>query len=116
MTNKKHITSDKSGSSLQDIPEIVGFAYQYHLRGLTAKEIGKLLDVSQRTVQRWFTQYEFEKTASVPTGPQTIQQKAVAMANAGLSYSQVAKKLRLCKATIYNYVKAAKKASLEKPG
>lgn len=43
-----------------------------------------------------------------PPEMETIPQRAVKMANAGLSYSQIARKLRRCKATIYNYIRQEK--------
>lgn len=112
---KKQHHSDKGGANSPDVPEIAARAYRYYLKALTAKEIGKLIDVSPRTVQRWFSLYQFEKLAEMPDC-ETIPQKAVRMAAAGLSYSQIAKKLRRCKATIYNYVKAAKNESSMQAG
>lgn len=115
MNKEKQYQSDKNGATLAAMPLEVGRAYNYYLKGLTAKEIGKLLDISQRTVQRWSAQYDFEGLAGVPE-LETIPQKAVRMAAAGLSYTEIGKKLRRCKATIYNYVKATKQTNLENAG
>lgn len=69
----------------------------YYLKGLNYKEIGKLLDISPRTVQRYVKENECKKL----TEPKTLQQKAVEMHNQGFSYSDIAKKLRVSKTTVY---------------
>ncbi|HRO84489.1 MAG TPA: helix-turn-helix domain-containing protein [Niabella sp.] len=106
MKHKKQHTSDKNGSNLGDMPKGVIKVYRYHLRGLTSKEIAKLSGVSLRTVQRWKQQFNFDKLAATPPPElETIQQKAVKMAKVGLSYSEIGRKLKRCKATIYNYIR-----------
>lgn len=97
---KNDITEQKT--TLQSL--LIGKCYQYHLKGLTAKEIGKLLDLSERTVQRWAKDGNFKELAA----PTTLQTKAVALYNKGLSYSQIAATLNVCKTTVYNYLKVSK--------
>lgn len=117
MRIEKQPHGDRNGANLEDMPKEVTTAYRYYLRGLTTKETAKLCGVSFRTVQRWKSQYQFEELAAVPPPElETIPQRAVKMANAGLSYSQIARKLRRCKATIYNYIRAERaKAVKEQP-
>jgi DNA-directed RNA polymerase specialized sigma24 family protein len=74
---------------------------KYHLKGLNAKEIGKLLDVSQRTVQRYLKAGSIKQNAEI----QTLPQKAVTLSKQGFSYTQIAKKLRCSKTTVYNHIK-----------
>jgi DNA-directed RNA polymerase specialized sigma24 family protein len=69
----------------------------YYLRGLTAKETGKLLDISPRTVQRYISQSGYHEISE----PKTIQQKAFELSAKGFSYSEVAKRLRISKTTVY---------------
>lgn len=107
--SKKATQSQPKGSHLGDMPKLVAKAYNYHLRQFSTKEIAKQIDVSFRTVQRWKTEYNFEQLEAMPVKElETIPQKALKMSMAGLSYSQIAKKLKRCKATIYNYIKAEK--------
>jgi transposase len=107
-TNNRNATqSHRDCPNSGEMPKEVEKAYHYHLRGLTAKEVAKLLGKAPRTVQRWAKDYNFEQLEAIPAPElETIPQKALRMAKAGLSYSQIAKKLRRCKATIYNYIKA----------
>ena len=114
MRTEKQQTSDRNGANLEDMPKDVAKAYRYHLRGLTGKEISLLCSVSHRTVQRWKIQYSFEQLAATPPPEmETIQQKAAKLAAAGLSYSQIGRKLKRCKATIYNYIRAAKETGTQ---
>lgn len=74
---------------------------KYYSKGLNAKEVGKLLDISQRTVQRYLKANKVKENAT----PTTLQQKALDFKKQGLSYTQIAKKLMCSKTTIYNYIK-----------
>lgn len=105
--NKNHAAHAKTTPKNRRFAHGCSTGYRYHLKGLTAKEIGKLLNISPRTFQRWKVAYQFDELERVPEKETiTIQERAVQMANAGLSYSQIGRKLKRCKATIYNYVKA----------
>ncbi|MBS1776912.1 MAG: helix-turn-helix domain-containing protein [Bacteroidetes bacterium] len=90
----KHAISDK-------MPELVGRAYQYHLRGLNAKEIGKLIDTNPRTVQRWIAQYKFAENAA----PTPLKQRAYNLYQKGLSYTAIAKALRKSRSMVYYYIR-----------
>lgn len=76
----------------------------YYLKGLNYKEIGKLLDISPRTVQR----YAKEGGCKQLSEPKTLQQRAVEMHSRGWSYSEIAKKLKVSRTTAYLWNKKAK--------
>lgn len=76
----------------------------YYLKGLNYKEIGKLLDISPRTVQRYVKECGCKKLDE----PKTIQQKAIEMHQRGWSYSEVARKLKVSKTSVYLWHKKAK--------
>jgi DNA-binding CsgD family transcriptional regulator len=78
---------------------------KYYLKGLNAKEIGKLLDVSQRTVQRYLKSSNIKENANA----QTLPQKIVALKKQRFSYTQIAEKLQCSKTTVYNYLKKIRK-------
>lgn len=82
---------------------LVAQAYQYYLKGLNAKETGKLLDISPRTVQRYAKAHGFKKRAS----PGTLQQRASQLQALGYSYNAIAGILCRSRTTIYNYLKRA---------
>lgn len=76
-------------------------ALRYFTMGLTALEIGKLLDKSPRTIERYIQDGEWRR----PIDDRTLQEKTNALVKSGKSYSEVAKELGVCKTTIYNYLK-----------
>lgn len=77
---------------------------KYYIKGLTAKEIGKLLDLSTRTIQRYIAAGKFNEL----TITKTVEQKAIEMHTQGLSYAEIAKRLRVNKTTVYNWHRKAK--------
>lgn len=79
----------------------------YYLKGLNYKEIGKLLDISPRTVQRYVKDSECKKLDE----PKTIQQRAIEMHKKGWSYSDIAKRLKVSKTTVYLWHRRAKESS-----
>jgi len=81
----------------------------YYLRGLNGKEIGKLLDISPRTVQRYISESGCREISE----PKTIQQKAFELSANGFSYAEVAKKLRISKTTVYLWHKKRKQQPTE---
>ena len=76
----------------------------YHLKGLSYKEISKLLDISPCTVQRCIK----ENGCKEQKEPTNLQQKAFEMHIQGFSYTQIAKKLNVSKTTIYLWHKKQK--------
>lgn len=86
-------------------PEVLR-VYHYHLRGLTARETAKLIDVSIRTVQRWASEYRFKEKAH----PDTLQQRATQLHEQGFTYREIAATIRKSRTTVYNYLKETRKA------
>ncbi len=76
-------------------------ALRFFTMGLTAKEIGKLLDLSPRTIEHYISDGGWKR----PTDDRTLQEKALSLINNGKSYLETAKELGVCKTTIYNYLK-----------
>ena len=76
----------------------------YYLKGLNYKEIGKLLDVSPRTVQRCIKENDIKELAE----PKAMQQRAFELSGKGFSYSEIAKKLQVSKTTVYLWHKKRK--------
>jgi DNA-binding NarL/FixJ family response regulator len=70
---------------------------RYYLKGLTAKEIGKLLDLSPRTVQR----YQRDERCKEMEQPKNREMKAIEMHSNGWSYAEIARKMRVSKTTVY---------------
>jgi transposase len=79
----------------------------YYLKGLNYKEIGKLLDISPRTVQRYIKSSECKKLLEL----KTLQQRAIEMHLQGWSYAYIAKKLKVSKTTIYLWHRKVKQAT-----
>ncbi len=73
----------------------------YYLKGLNSREIGKLLDISSRTAQRYMQSAKCKQL----TAPKTREQKAVDMHKNGWSYAEIAKKMKVCKTTVYLWCK-----------
>lgn len=81
----------------------------YYLKGLNYKEIGKLLDISPRTVQRYIKDGECKQLKQ----PKTKQQQAFDMHRQGFSYSEIANKLKVSKTTVYLWHKKHKEENLD---
>ncbi len=82
---------------------------RYYLMGLNGKEIGKLLDISPRTVQRYISESGTRET----TEPKTIQQKAFELSAKGFSYAEIAKRLQISKTTVYLWHRKRKQQPTE---
>lgn len=85
---------------------VIAKAYNYYLKGLTAKETAKLLDISARTVQRYIKAYRFEERAV----PATIRQRVGQLHERGFSHTEIAGIIQKSRTTVYNYLKAGKQA------
>lgn len=83
---------------------IIGKIQGYYLKGLNYKEIGKLLDISPRTVQRYAKECDCKELDD----PKTLQQRAFELHVSGFSYSAIAKKLKISRSTVYLWHKNAK--------
>lgn len=79
--------------------------YKYYLLGLTNKEIAKLTDLSERTIQRVIKECHFKELAT----PQPIAERAQSLRAKGLTYVEIAKALKCSKTSVYNYLKRAEK-------
>ena len=84
--------------------EIAEKVKNYYLKGLNYNEIGKLLDINARTVQRYVKEGEYKKLKK----PQSVQQQAIELYRQGLSYAAIAKKLKISKTTAYLWNKKAR--------
>lgn len=105
MINRQNIIKNSiTAPNLEDKAALISKAYKYYLKGLTAKETAILLNVSERTVQRWKSEQGFADTAQ----PKTLQQRAVDLKNSGLSYSEIARALKVSRTSVYNYLKKGK--------
>ncbi|MBR9775362.1 MAG: hypothetical protein GYB55_10245 [Cytophagales bacterium] len=82
-------------------------AYKYYCMGLNSKEIGKLVDVSFRTVQNWMQSENWKGETIGPKVP-PLMVKALELRNNGLSLNEIAKALSICRTTAFKYVKQAK--------
>lgn len=73
----------------------------YHLKGLTAWEIAKLLDLSERKVQR------LKRCAAlrVNTKAQKAADTAAALYKQGFTYVEIGKRLGKSRQSVYNYLK-----------
>jgi DNA-binding CsgD family transcriptional regulator len=80
---------------------LVDKAYQYYLKGLNGVEIGKLLDISPRTIQRYIKDHKFKELAV----PKTLQRRATELYQQGHSYREIAITLRKSRTTVYYYLK-----------
>ena len=76
-------------------------AYGYYLKGLTCREIGKLLDLSPRTVERYSLVDRWRERAN----PQPLADRAKALQKQGFSYAQIAQTLGVGKSTVYSYLR-----------
>ncbi len=75
--------------------------YRYYLKGLNAMEIGKLLDISPRTVQRYIKVHKFKELMA----PRALQQKALELYQRGYSYREIGQVIRKSRTTVYYYLK-----------
>ena len=81
-------------------------AWRYYWMGLNAKEIGKLLDVSHRTIQNYMATERWKEKRS----PATIKQRAFEMFGNGMTYAKIAKTLNVSKGTVYNYIREVRES------
>jgi DNA-binding NarL/FixJ family response regulator len=77
-------------------------AFKYHLKGLTFSEIGKLLDLSARTIERYSQDDRWKEKANCDTRVERVRQ----LRAKGLSHTEIAAKMGISRSTVYNYLKA----------
>ncbi len=81
-------------------------AQRYFLMGLNSTEIGKLLDISPRTVQAYMQAGRWREKKT----PALIKQRAYEMKIDGWTYREIAEALQVSKGTVYNYVREMREA------
>jgi predicted transcriptional regulator len=77
-------------------------AFNYHIKGLTFLEIGKLLDLSPRTVERYSQVDEWKAKAN----PVALPQRAKELRKRGFSCATIAQMIGVSKSTVFNYLKS----------
>lgn len=79
-------------------------AFKYYAMGLTCREVGKLLDLSERTVERYSQKNRWRERVS----GKTVEERAYELHQAGKTYAEVAESLNVSKGTVFNYLKRYK--------
>lgn len=82
-------------------PDAQAQALRYYVMGLNCEEIGKLLDLSPRTIERYQQKGQWREALN----GKAVEEKAHELHQAGKSYAEVAKILRISKGTAFNYSK-----------
>lgn len=80
---------------------------RYFNMGLTSSEIAKLLDLTQRTVQRHIKKYDMRGENK----PLPLEEKAFRLVQDGYSYSEVGQRLKVTKTTVYKWMRKRKEAA-----
>ena len=85
-------------------------AYRYYVMGLNTREIGKLLDLSPRTIERYMQAGKWKESVN----GKTVEVKAYELRQGGKTYVEIAKVLQVSKSTVHYYLKRyeAKEAAL----
>jgi len=86
---------------------------RYFTMGLTYAEIGKLLDMSSRTVQRYVSNTGINVDFKTKNAPKTPQQKALELSENGYTYSEIAKRMKVTRQTVYNWHRKHKEKTAE---
>ena len=73
--------------------------------GLTYIEIAKLLDMSRRTVARYIADNKINENLKATNAPKTKQQKAFELSEKGYTYTEIARRMKVTKQTVYNWHK-----------
>jgi predicted transcriptional regulator len=77
-------------------------AFRYYAMGLTFAEIGKLLDLSPRTIEKYCQENEWRSKAN----PVSLPQRAKDLRERGFSCAVIAQMIGVSKSTVFNYLKA----------
>lgn len=77
-------------------------AYQYHLKGLNFAEIGKLIDISPRTVERYSQQDHWKAKAN----PKALSMRILELSKQGFKASTIARTIGMSRGTVYYHLKA----------
>lgn len=84
--------------------QVVKEITRYHHMGLSTVEIAKLLETTQRTVQRYIKKYDIRGESK----PLPLEEKAYNLVQEGYSYSEVGKRMKVTKTTVYNWMRKRK--------
>jgi DNA-binding CsgD family transcriptional regulator len=76
-------------------------AHKYFVMGLNSKEIGKILDLSFRTVQSYMSQDDWHKKQK----PANLKFEALKLYEFGKSYNEIAELLNVSRTSVYLYLK-----------
>lgn len=79
--------------------------FRYYAKGLTAKEVAKLFDLSFRTVQNWQLEHKWNDKLN----PTNIKLRCYELKNKGMSYKEISNLLTLSVSTIQRHIKATEK-------
>mgnify|MGYP001159341682 CR=1 FL=1 len=84
-------------------------ARKYYIMGLNLHEISKLLDgCSVRTLEKWQNSERWTDLKQ----PQKSKIRALELSEAGYSYKEIAKMLKISSITVWRYIKQAKEGKL----
>lgn len=81
--------------------QIQAKAYRYYVMGLNCQEIGKLLDLSARTVERYMQIGGWKEAVQC----KTIKAKVYELRQSGKTYAEIASMLQVSQGTVFNYLK-----------
>ena len=81
--------------------DIEARAYKYYTMGLCCWEIGKLMDKSERTIERYMQKGKWLQRLNA----KSIEERVFELSNKGKSYSEIAEILEISKSSAYNYLK-----------
>ena len=81
--------------------ELLKRGFKYYCMGLNSKEIGKLLDLSHRTIQGYMRQGNWKAKRK----PKGITKRIKELHNIGFSYTGIAKQLNISRSTVYNHLR-----------
>lgn len=80
-------------------------ARKYYLMGLTMAEVGKLIDCSPRTIEKWKITEQWAKLKDVPN----LESRVIELYEGGYTYAEIIDLMKISKPTIWRILKAANK-------
>lgn len=79
--------------------------FKYWLKGITSKDIALLVGISSKSVRRVIKAKDFKN--SIEFTPLPV--RAYQLKQKGLSFTEIAKTLKICRSTAFTYVKEQRK-------
>jgi len=86
--------------------EIKDKAFYYYAKGLTVKEVSKLMDLSFRTVQNWQSEYSWTEKLN----PISLKEKCFELKTKGLTLKEISEMIKISISTVQRYVNEVKAA------